>query len=79
MIYANYRPRPDITTYELAVLLPALVRSPTVFSTGFLTFTSGEWEAMGEHVQRHFERYEGDVEAEEGSGLLRHLLGRGQQ
>ncbi len=72
MIHANYKPQADISAYELAVLLPALIRGPTALGMGFLSFTTGEWEAMGAHVQRHFERYAGNVE-EETSGLLHHL------
>ena len=62
MVYCSYRPKPDITAYELAVLLPCLVRSPGAFGTGFVTFTSSEWEEIPVDVQRHFDKYEGDVE-----------------
>lgn len=62
MIYASYEPKPDITAYELAVLLPGLVRSPRVFGTGFLTFQTAEWEAIPGNVRRHFVQYHGDIE-----------------
>ena len=77
MIYCNYRPKPDITAYELAVLLPGLVRSPGVFGTGFVTFTTSEWDEMPSHVQRHFEKYQGNVEEEAGADhpVLRALGG----